>query len=169
MVPRLLRQVSGVLTGGRPGGPRAVARPRHVQIPNALIVVLWAGSQPGPAQAEFTVCNDSFDVLNLAVAYDPGDGFFSEGWWTIAPNRCVPVIRERIRSRYVYVFATDVFNQALLEGAAEFCVDEARFRIPGAEDCWSRGHVAAEFAEIDIGQSDDWTLILNATGELPGN
>ena len=154
---------------GRHTGRHAVRRGPKAPVVALWGVMLWGVIRPGPAQAEFTVCNDSFDVLNLAVAYDPGEGFFSEGWWTIAPNRCVPLIRERIRSRYVYVFATDVFNQALLEGAAEFCVDEGRFRIPGAEDCWSRGHVAAGFAEIDIGQSDDWTLILNATGELPAD
>jgi uncharacterized membrane protein len=125
--------------------------------------LVWGGS----ARAGFSVCNDSFDVLNLAVAYDPGSGFISEGWWTIAPNRCVAVIRDRIVSRYVYVFATDVFNQALLGGAAAFCVDDGRFRIPGAGECWTRGHVAAGFAEVDIGEAEHWTLVLNTTGALP--
>lgn len=129
----------------------------------AAALLLWGGA----ARAGFAVCNDSFDVLNLAVAHDPGGGFVSEGWWTIAPNRCVTVIRDAIRSRYVYVFATDVFNQALIEGAAAFCVDEGRFRIPGAGSCWSRGHVAAGFAEVDIGEAAHWTLILDGTGRLP--
>jgi uncharacterized membrane protein len=124
----------------------------------------WAA----PARAGFSVCNDSFDVLNLAVAYDAGAGFVSEGWWTIAPNRCVAVIRDRILSRYVYVFATDVFNQALLEGNAAFCVDDGRFRIPGAGECWTRGHVAAEFAEVDIGEAGHWTLILDGGGARGG-
>lgn len=130
-------------------------------------LLLWFGLiLPGAAQAEFAVCNDSFDVLNLAVAHDPGEGFLSEGWWTIAPNRCVVVIRERIHSRYVYVFATDVFNQPIVEGSAPFCVDDGRFRILGGEDCWLRGHVAARFAEVDIGEAENWTLILNSSGDL---
>ncbi|HKL69608.1 MAG TPA: DUF1036 domain-containing protein [Salibaculum sp.] len=124
---------------------------------------------PSGAAADFTVCNDSFDVLNLAIAHDPGNGFVSEGWWTIAPNRCVAVIRERIQNRYVYVHATDVFNQPVLEGGADFCIDEGRFRIAGPEDCWARGHIAAPFAEVDMGQSENWTLILNLSGRLPAD
>ena len=131
----------------------------------AVAALAWGG----PARAGFSVCNDSFDVLNLAVAYDPGAGFVSEGWWTIAPNRCVAVIRDRILSRYVYVFATDVFNQPLVDGGAAFCVDDGRFRIPGAGECWTRGHVGAAFAEVDIGEAEHWTLIVNTTGALPGD
>lgn len=121
---------------------------------------------PAVARAEFSVCNDSFDVLNLAVAHDPGDGFLSEGWWTIAPNRCVVILRAQLVNRYVYLFATDVFNQALLDGTATFCVDDDRFRILGGEECWLRGHVAAAFAEVDIGEAENWTVILNASGKL---
>ncbi|MFB9151320.1 DUF1036 domain-containing protein [Roseovarius ramblicola] len=131
----------------------------------AAAALAWGG----PARAGFSVCNDSFDVLNLAVAYDAGAGFVSEGWWTIAPNRCVAVIRDRILSRYVYVFATDVFNQALLAGDAAFCVADDRFRIPGADECWARGHVAAEFAEVDIGEAGHWTLVLDGSGTPPGD
>lgn len=146
-------------------------------MPSALTVGRWGRHRlgllsllltcPGFAAADFTVCNDSFDVLNLAVAHDPGTGFVSEGWWTIAPNRCVAVIRDRIDNRYVYVHATDVFNQPVLEGDATFCIDDGRFRIAGPEDCWARGHIAAPFAEVDMGQSENWTLILNLSGRLP--
>ena len=121
---------------------------------------------PAAAHADFSVCNDSFDVLNFAVAHDPGDGFLSEGWWTIAPNRCVVILREPLSNRYLYIFATDVFNQALLEGSATFCIDDDRFRILGSEDCWLRGHIAADFAEVDIGDAEAWTVILNSSGTL---
>lgn len=140
-------------------------RVRGAAMCGGLAAALFAWG--GPARAGFAVCNDSFDVLNLAVAYDPGGGFVSEGWWTVAPNRCVTVIRDRIRSRYVYVFATDVFNQALIAGDAPFCVDDARFRIPGTGACWTRGHVAAGFAEVDIGEAEHWTLILDGSGAAP--
>ena len=153
---RMTRQEGRIRNGG-------VARPRRALA--GLVVALWA--LPGPGRADFIVCNDSFDVLNVAVAHDPGDGFASEGWWTITPNRCVDVIRSRIRSRYVYVFATDVFNQPVLEGLAAFCIDEGRFRIAGREACWSRGHLAADFAEIDIGETRDFILFLNTSGTLP--
>lgn len=151
------RQGSARQAGCKAGARRA----RH----GLCAALLWL-ALPAAARAEFSVCNDSFDVLNLAVAHDPGDGFLSEGWWTIAPNRCVVILREQLANRYVYLFATDVFNQALLDGSATFCVDDDRFRILGGEECWLRGHVAAPFAEVDIGQAESWTVILNASGDL---
>lgn len=121
----------------------------------------------GGAQAAFRVCNDSFDVLNIALARDSGQaGFRSEGWWTVAPNRCAILIRGPIDARYLYLHIIDVFNQPVLDGQAQFCVAENRFSIVGEYDCWARGHIEAGFAEVDTGQAEDWTLFITETQEL---
>lgn len=113
-----------------------------------------------PAAAQFSVCNQTLDVLNLAVGQEVEGTFQTQGWWTIGANRCVDVIREELTSRYIYVYASDVFNQPILEGDVDMCVDSKRFTIDGTEDCWQRGHKVARFAEIDTQAMDRWTLFL---------
>ena len=113
-----------------------------------------------PASADFTVCNDSFDVLNIALAYGQGAEFVSQGWWSVAPNRCVALLRGDIPVRYLYLFATDVFNRAVLDGEALFCTDTGRFRIIGVADCRARGHLVSAFSEVDIGSASEWVVIL---------
>lgn len=121
------------------------------------------------ARADFMVCNDSFDVLNMALARDPGAGFVSEGWWSVAPGRCAALLRGDIDSRYLYLHAIDVFRQPVLEGDVTFCVSDAGFRIPGRQDCWQRGHIAAGFVEIDTGRAAQWITFLDAGGQIDQN
>ena len=117
------------------------------------------------AHAEFTVCNQTLDVVNLAVGRDLDNIFQTEGWWTVGANQCVDVIREELSNRYVYVYATDVFGHAILEGSTGMCVEKRRFTIRGIEGCWQRGHILARFREIDTLEQIRWTLFL--TGRDP--
>jgi len=153
------------LPTGRHASPRPAGRPGPIQ-GLALGLALGLGVLAAPARADFIVCNDSFDVLNLALARDAGAGFASQGWWTISPNRCAVLLRGEIDSRYIYLHAIDVFGRPVLEGAAEFCIAEQGFSVPGAQDCWQRGHIAAGFAEIDTGQARRWIVFLNEDGQL---
>lgn len=126
---------------------------------------------PAPAHAEFTVCNQTLDVVNLAVAHDVGDPAMqdgvwtmqTEGWWTIGANQCVNVIREELENRYVYVYATDVFGQPILTGTDEMCVEPKRFVIHGIRDCWQRGYMVAKFSEVDTQEQERWTLFLTSS------
>lgn len=127
-------------------------------------VALW----PGLARAQFQICNQTLDLANVAIG-QPGQegpgaaGFETRGWWKIGPNQCATVIRKPLTSRYLYVFATDVFGKELLSGAVPMCIGTERFMIEGAADCALRGLVEARFIEVDTGQNDDWTLFLKAT------
>lgn len=135
--------------------------------------VLLALLAPGAARAEFTVCNQTLDVVNLAVAHDVGDaaaqdGVWTmqiEGWWTIGANQCVNVIREELENRYVYIYATDVFGQPIYSGTDEMCVEPRRFVIRGIRDCWQRGYMVAKFAEVDTQEQERWTLFLSGSGQ----
>ncbi|WP_181173740.1 DUF1036 domain-containing protein [Mesorhizobium sp. B2-3-12] len=117
------------------------------------------------AHAEFTVCNQTLDVVNLAVGQKIDDADQTDGWWTIGANQCVNVIREELTNRYVYVYATDVFGHAILSGSTEMCVDRRRFSIRGIDECWQRGHIAARFVEVDTLEQVRWTYFL--TGNSP--
>ncbi len=119
-----------------------------------------AGMAATPAQADFAVCNDSFDVLNIAFGHESASGFVTEGWWTVGTNRCAVLLRGTLGTRFFYVYATDVLGQPVLDGTVPLCINERGFRIMGADACWERGHIAAPFVEIDTGAAAGWTLFL---------
>lgn len=135
---------------------------RLITIAAALSWILL-GAQA--AKAEFTVCNQTLDVVNLAVSQEIDQAFQTDGWWTVGANQCVNVIREALSNRYVYLYATDVFGQSLLTGSVEMCIERRRFTIRGIEDCWQRGHIAARFFEVDTLEQARWTFFL--TGGNP--
>jgi uncharacterized membrane protein len=117
-----------------------------------------------PAHAQFQVCNQTLDALNLAIAKAAEDGtIVSEGWWTIGANRCVDVIKEELANKYVYVYATDVFGQPIFAGdfaGFDMCVAPKRFTIEGTDSCWTRGFQKVRFLEVDTKEQVRWTLFL---------
>lgn len=121
-----------------------------------FVLLLWHG----PARAEFSVCNQSLDVLNVAIGYEEDGAFQTEGWWSVGANRCAEVIRKPLKNRYIYVYAEDVFGQPVTEGANPSCVGTKRFLVRGTGDCWLRGYKQADFFEVDTREQERWTLFL---------
>lgn len=125
----------------------------------SLLLILLAA----PASAQFAVCNQSFDVINVAIGQDVADEFETEGWWTIGPNQCANVVKDELVGRYIYVHAQDVFGKPVMQGTTQLCVSPRKFAIRGLSECWSRGFVAAGFIEVDTKKTPRWTLFLTAT------
>lgn len=113
-----------------------------------------------PAQANFAVCNQSFDVINVAIGRDVNGEFQTDGWWTVGTNQCANVIKEELETRYIYVFAQDVFGQPLLNGTTKMCVAREKFTIRGTENCWVRGHISARFIEVDTRRTQRWSFFV---------
>jgi uncharacterized membrane protein len=131
-----------------------------------IAALLWVAlAVATPAQAEFAVCNQSFDVINVAIGQDVQDDFQTEGWWTIGPNQCANVIKDELVSRYIYIYiyAQDVFGQPIMTGTTQMCISPRKFAIRGITECWSRGHIAAGFIEVDTVKTQRWTLFLAST------
>jgi uncharacterized membrane protein len=120
-------------------------------------LILATGSA---AYAEFAVCNQSFDVVNVAIGQYERDAFVTRGWWTVGPNQCANVIKEKLDARYVYVFAQDVFGNAILNGGTSMCVGPRRFEIQGEKDCAVRGFIEVPYVEVDTQRTERWTLFL---------
>lgn len=132
-------------------------------IKTILIAVLIAAALPAAprqAAAQFTICNQTLDVFNVAVGTEADAEFQTEGWWTIAANRCVDVIRNELQSRYIYVYATDVFQQPVMDGTVSMCIAAKKFLIAGTDACWQRGYRAAHFREVDTQAVERWTLFV---------
>jgi uncharacterized membrane protein len=126
-----------------------------------LLLLLLASV--APASAQFAVCNQTLDAVNLAVATETGGVFSTEGWWTIGANRCADVIKDELVSRYIYVYATDVFGQPIIDGTVageNMCVGSKRFKIEGIDSCWERGYQQVRFMEVDTREMVRWTLFL---------
>ncbi len=121
-----------------------------------LVLAPWST----PAFANFAVCNQSFDVINVAIGRDVEGEFQTDGWWTIGTNQCANVIQEELKSRYIYVFAQDVFGQPLMNGTTTMCVARDKFTIRGTDNCWVRGHLAARFIEVDTLRTQRWSLFV---------
>lgn len=141
----------------------AAAMVTHRLAPLILSACLAILALPGTARAEFAVCNQSFDVVNVAIGQDVNDEFQTEGWWTIGPNQCANVVKTELTSRYIYIYAQDVFGQPILPGTTQMCISPRKFVIRGITECWSRGDISAGFIEVDTLKTQRWTLFLAAT------
>ena len=151
---------TGIVRARAAGGGRLAGR----WLGAACLATLLVLFSPCVARAGFSVCNQTLDVVNLAVGAETDHVFQTEGWWTIGANQCVNVIRKELTDRYIYIYAADVFGHAILAGSTEMCVDSRRFAIRGIEDCWQRGHVAARFYEVDTRDQARWTFFLTDRG-----
>ena len=133
------------------------------QIVGGVLLILAAIlTQSKRAEANFQVCNQTLDVINVAIGAWDLDAWETRGWWTVGPNQCANVIEDTLTSRFIYVYARDVFNKSMLEGTTTLCVDDGEFVLRGREDCLVRGHIAARFHEVDTRASERWTFFLRA-------
>jgi uncharacterized membrane protein len=129
---------------------------------------LWAGGAllaatllgAGPAQADFRVCNETGSRVGLAIGYHDGQGWLTEGWFTLKPNSCELILRGQLTARYYYVFGVDYDRGGEWEGRSFMCTREREFTIRGAENCLARGYDRTGFFEIDIGEQKNWTVQL---------
>jgi uncharacterized membrane protein len=113
-----------------------------------------------PVMANFQVCNQTLDVANIAIGQWDFDDWESTGWWIVGPNQCANVIEKTLTARFIYVYARDVFNNSMLEGTTNFCLDKGEFRIRSHDNCLTRGHISAQFEEIDTRRSERWTFFI---------
>ncbi|HEY4924667.1 MAG TPA: DUF1036 domain-containing protein [Roseiarcus sp.] len=125
-----------------------------------FVLLIWL-AMCGSAPAALRVCNKTKYLLNFAVGYNSGADFATEGWWSITPNTCATPIKGPLKSRFVYVYATDIDANDVLEGSVSMCIDRRKFQIFGIADCWRRGLQTVSFAEIDTLSSPDWTAFLS--------
>lgn len=124
-----------------------------------LLGCCWLLSS-GPANAGLRLCNQSFDVLNVAIAVPDGGETLTRGWWRVAPNQCATLRREALRARFYHLFAADVFGNEVLSGAIPMCVAPRRFEIRGQQDCLLRGFLDARFIEVDTQDRTEWTVFV---------
>jgi uncharacterized membrane protein len=112
-------------------------------------------------RAELRVCNQTKYLVNVAIGYNAEKDYRTEGWWTVAPSACATPIKAALTNRYVYIYAVDIDGNDLMSGGYSMCIERRKFQIDGVGDCWRRGYIMVEFAEVDTLSSADWTVVLS--------
>ena len=126
----------------------------------AMVAGLLGLVAPGATEASLSLCNQSFEVLNIAIAEPDGAEFVTRGWWRVAPNQCATLRHEPLQARYYYIFAADVFGNEALPGSTPMCIATGKVVIEGQQDCLIRGYLDARYYEVDTQEQDSWTVFV---------
>lgn len=120
-----------------------------------------------PAWSDFKLCNQTLNLLNVAVGSETGETYQTEGWWTVPANGCVTLIKGVLKARFIYVYASDIYGEDILSGFTEMCIDRKQFVIKGTDGCWQRGFEKARFHEVDTKSTADWTMFIREKNKKP--
>ncbi|MCX7281861.1 MAG: DUF1036 domain-containing protein [Alphaproteobacteria bacterium] len=98
------------------------------------------------APAGYTACNETRDVLLLALGQIEGGRPVSRGWWTVQPGACAKAVTTPLNTDAVYLLALRKSGGTLVGGGIHFCTTAAAFEIKGANNCSGRGLAYNGFA-----------------------
>lgn len=132
-------------------------------------LLLFCGLSTAPARADLNLCNKTASRVGVALGYKDKDGWATEGWWTVAPQKCLPLLKGDLIARYYYVFAVDYDKGGSWGGKSVMCTRDKVFTIRGIEDCEGRGYQKTGFFEVDTGEQTDWTVSLSGEKTTQGN
>lgn len=140
-----------------------------------VLACLFAGfaMQALPARADLRVCNETTNLVSVALGYRAERGWQSEGWWQTPPGDCRVLYQGDLERRYYYLYAVDDVGGGDWGGSIFMCTRDESFTIFGVEDCLARGYERTGFFEVDTEGRADWTLQLtdaaNGVTGLEGN
>lgn len=131
-----------------------MARERLLSRAVASLAALLAAAvaAPGPALADYQICNKTSYVLDAALAVETGGATATQGWFQIAPGICTIVLKgEWTGDRYFLHTRTPAFYREAPEAghiSRMFCVRRGDFLIAGAERCPDASGILAAFSEV---------------------
>jgi uncharacterized membrane protein len=144
----------------RPGRPLRRILPALVATATAAILATAT-----PAAADFRLCNNTASRVGIAVGYKDGEGWATEGWWTLPARTCDTLLRGGLVARFYYIYAVDYDHGGEWSGKAYMCTRDKEFTIHGIEDCLARGYDRTGFFEVDTGEQHTWTVQLTESSE----
>ena len=98
------------------------------------------------APSGYTVCNETRDVLLVALGQMEAQKPVSRGWWTVQPNACAKAVTTPLNTDSVFLLAQKKNGGTLVGGAQKFCTTVVAFEIRGAENCATRAFTESGFA-----------------------
>lgn len=148
-----------MLMGNQPRQPRCMRRTTSAALASVLAVAV-TGAFAARAHADLKLCNATPSRIGVAIGYQKPTGWTTEGWWNISAKTCETLLKGKVPSRYIYVYAIDYERGGEWAGPTMMCTSEASFAIDGVESCEQRGYQRSGFYEIDTGNENDWTIKL---------
>lgn len=121
-----------------------------------------------PAGADLRVCNQTPNRAGIAIGYQDGSTWVTEGWFNLKGNGCEIILKGKLNSRYYYIFAVDYDRGGEWSGPNYLCTRDSEFSIRGPQDCYARGFERSGFLEIDTAEQADWTVELGEGGQVGG-
>ena len=116
-----------------------------------------------PVQADLKLCNNTASRVGVAIGYKNQEGWATEGWWTVEPQKCKPLLKNALIAQYYYVYAVDYDKGGSWGGKSLMCMRDKIFTIRGFDKCQERGYNKVGYFEVDTGEETDWTI--NLSGE----
>lgn len=117
------------------------------------------------AKADFRLCNNTGSRVGISLGYKEGDGWTTEGWWTLAARSCDTLLKGSLVARFYYIYAVDYDRGGEWSGKAYMCTRDKEFTIRGIDDCLARGYDRTGFFEVDTGEQRSWTVQLTESSE----
>lgn len=130
--------------------------------------LMMIGLAPAPAKADLKLCNKTESRVGVALGYKDKEGWATEGWWTVEPQKCMPLLKGDLIAKYYYIFAVDYDKGGSWGGKSFMCTRDKVFTIRGIGDCESRGYTKTGFFEVDTGEEKDWTVSLSGEKTTQG-
>ena len=131
-------------------------------------VLTMMGVMAVPARADLKLCNKTESRVGVALGYKDKQGWVTEGWWTVDPQKCVTFLKGPLIARYYYVYAIDYDKGGSWGGNSMMCTRDKVFTIRGIEDCEARGYRKTGFFEVDTKEETDWTVSLSGEKTTQG-
>ena len=119
------------------------------------------------APAGYTACNETREVLLVALGQKEGGKPVSRGWWTVQPGACAKAVTAPLTGEAVYLLALRKNGSTVVGGPAHFCTAGAAFEITGAENCSGRGFADAGFATTPTKGVSGYIAHISVSGLKP--
>ena len=131
----------------------------------AVLAGLLLPALPAAALADLKLCNATSSRIGVAIGYQDGKGWATEGWWNISSQTCETLLKGTLQGRFYYVHAIDYDRGGEWAGGSFMCTADKKFTLKNVPDCPKEGYRRTGFFEVDTGESADWTVRLADPGE----
>jgi uncharacterized membrane protein len=139
---------------------------RNIALAAGVLIMMGVSSLP--AYADLKLCNKTESRVGVALGYKDKQGWVTEGWWTVEPQKCVTFLKGPLIARFYYVYAIDYDKGGSWGGNSMMCTRDKVFTIRGIEDCEARGYRKTGFFEVDTKEETDWTVSLSGEKTTQG-
>lgn len=116
-----------------------------------------------PASADFKVCHQADQVVDLAYSYfdKQNRGWVVAGWFSIAPRSCRSLSVGDVRGSKFYIYGEVAGDSYRWSGSTSICIERPNaFRITNTKRACGE---TAKFIEVNTGGYSDYTYTMTVT------